>query len=147
MKLKTLFVPLSVYGGYTALLYTEFECHFTLENQLFSSIHPFLYSVYKCMHKLKSVSLIYNLVSAYISVVAECEVHMSFSMFSGSQVELKQCHYLVDLATETEAPLEPRYATNKDEWSIVADKPFLDTTRQVFSGGVYGYFSKRVEIC
>ncbi|XP_077062583.1 alpha-1,2-mannosyltransferase ALG9 isoform X3 [Siphateles boraxobius] len=44
-------------------------------------------------------------------------------------VELKQCHYLVDLATETEAPLEPRYATNKDEWSIIADKPFLDATR------------------
>ncbi|XP_056314550.1 alpha-1,2-mannosyltransferase ALG9 [Danio aesculapii] len=44
-------------------------------------------------------------------------------------VELKQCHYLVDLATETEAPREPRYAANKEEWSIIADKPFLDTTR------------------
>ncbi|XP_052447770.1 alpha-1,2-mannosyltransferase ALG9 isoform X1 [Carassius gibelio] len=44
-------------------------------------------------------------------------------------VELKQCHYLVDLATETEAPREPRYATNKEEWSIIAEKPFLDTTR------------------
>lgn len=57
-------------------------------------------------------------------------------MFSGSQVELKQCHYLVDLETETEAPREPRYATNKEEWSIIAEKPFLDTTRQVFMGGV-----------
>ncbi|ROL48756.1 Alpha-1,2-mannosyltransferase ALG9 [Anabarilius grahami] len=47
-------------------------------------------------------------------------------------VELKQCHYLVDLATETEAPREPQYATNKEEWSIIADKPFLDPTRQVF---------------
>lgn len=72
---------------------------------------------------------------------------MSFSMFSGSQVELKQCHYLVDLATETEAPREPQYAANKEEWSIIADKPFLDTTRQVFMCGVYGHFSKRVEIC
>uniref|UniRef100_A0A9J7WZL4 Mannosyltransferase n=1 Tax=Cyprinus carpio carpio TaxID=630221 RepID=A0A9J7WZL4_CYPCA len=44
-------------------------------------------------------------------------------------VELKRCHYLVDLATETEAPREPRYATNKEEWSIIAEKPFLDTTR------------------
>ncbi|XP_059405862.1 alpha-1,2-mannosyltransferase ALG9 isoform X2 [Carassius carassius] len=44
-------------------------------------------------------------------------------------VELKQCHYLVDLATETEAPREPRYASNKEEWSIIAEKPFLDTTR------------------
>ncbi|XP_016151373.1 alpha-1,2-mannosyltransferase ALG9 [Sinocyclocheilus grahami] len=44
-------------------------------------------------------------------------------------VELKQCHYLVDLATETEAPREPRYATNKEEWSVIAEKPFLDTTR------------------
>ncbi len=57
-------------------------------------------------------------------------------MFSGSQVELKQCHYLVDLATETEAPREPQYATNKEEWSIIAEKPFLDTTRQVFMCGV-----------
>ncbi|KAF4113562.1 alpha-1,2-mannosyltransferase ALG9 [Onychostoma macrolepis] len=44
-------------------------------------------------------------------------------------VELKQCHYLVDLATETEAPREPQYATNKEEWSIIAEKPFLDPTR------------------
>uniref|UniRef100_A0A671SDW6 Mannosyltransferase n=1 Tax=Sinocyclocheilus anshuiensis TaxID=1608454 RepID=A0A671SDW6_9TELE len=44
-------------------------------------------------------------------------------------VELKQCHYLVDLATETEAPREPRYANNKEEWSIIVEKPFLDTTR------------------
>lgn len=50
-----------------------------------------------------------------------------------SQVELKQCHYLVDLVTDTEAPREPQYAANKEEWSIIADKPFLDTTRQVLS--------------
>ncbi|XP_051552085.1 alpha-1,2-mannosyltransferase ALG9-like isoform X1 [Myxocyprinus asiaticus] len=44
-------------------------------------------------------------------------------------VELKQCHYLVDLATDTEAPREPQYSANKEEWSIIADKPFLDTNR------------------
>lgn len=65
-------------------------------------------------------------------------------MFSGSlQVELKQCHYLVDLATETEAPREPRYAANKEEWSVIADKPFLDTTRQVFLCGVWGFLENK----
>ncbi|XP_062844640.1 alpha-1,2-mannosyltransferase ALG9 [Trichomycterus rosablanca] len=44
-------------------------------------------------------------------------------------VDLKQCHYLVDLATDTETPREPRYAANKDEWSIVAEKPFLDASK------------------
>lgn len=53
-------------------------------------------------------------------------------MFSVSQVELKQCHYLVDLAQDVETPREPKYAANKEEWSIIADKPFLDTTRQVY---------------
>ncbi|KAA0716457.1 Alpha-1,2-mannosyltransferase ALG9 [Triplophysa tibetana] len=52
-------------------------------------------------------------------------------------VELKQCHYLVDLATDVEAPREPKYAANKEEWSIIADKPFLDTTRQLYI--YYGY--------
>ncbi|KAL6463398.1 hypothetical protein MHYP_G00277890 [Metynnis hypsauchen] len=44
-------------------------------------------------------------------------------------VDLKHCHYLVDLATDTEAPREPRYAANKDEWSVIAEKPFLDASK------------------
>ncbi|KAL4608661.1 alpha-1,2-mannosyltransferase ALG9 isoform X1 [Arapaima gigas] len=44
-------------------------------------------------------------------------------------VDIKLCHYLVDLDTATEAPREPRYAANKDEWTVIAYKPFLDTTR------------------
>ena len=47
------------------------------------------------------------------------------------QVDIKHCHYLVDLDTETEAPREPRYAANKEEWSVVAYKPFLDAARSV----------------
>lgn len=46
-------------------------------------------------------------------------------------MDLKQCHYLVDLALETEAPREPRYAANKEEWSIIVVKPFLDSSRSV----------------
>ncbi|KAL7838557.1 hypothetical protein AOLI_G00269610 [Acnodon oligacanthus] len=44
-------------------------------------------------------------------------------------VDLKHCHYLVDLATDMEAPREPRYAANKDEWSVIAEKPFLDASK------------------
>ncbi|XP_012677447.2 alpha-1,2-mannosyltransferase ALG9 isoform X2 [Clupea harengus] len=44
-------------------------------------------------------------------------------------VDLKQCHYLVDLALDKEAPREPRYAANKEEWSIIVVKPFLDASR------------------
>ncbi|CAG00499.1 unnamed protein product, partial [Tetraodon nigroviridis] len=44
-------------------------------------------------------------------------------------VDLRQCHYLVDLDTEEETPLEPRYSANKDEWSVVAYKPFLQASR------------------
>lgn len=94
--------------------------------------------------KITSVTDLKSLhVSAYVSFAAVCEVLMQFSMFSGSQLELKQCHYLVDLATETEAPREPRYAANKEEWSIIAEKPFLDTTRQVFMCGVWTFLKTR----
>ncbi|KAG9351484.1 hypothetical protein JZ751_022734 [Albula glossodonta] len=48
-------------------------------------------------------------------------------------VDIKHCHYLVDVDTEIEAPREPRYAANKEEWSIIAYKPFLDAARSVFS--------------
>ncbi|XP_066515084.1 alpha-1,2-mannosyltransferase ALG9-like isoform X2 [Hoplias malabaricus] len=44
-------------------------------------------------------------------------------------LDLKQCHYLVDLATDIEAPREPHYAANKEEWSIIAEKPFLDVSK------------------
>lgn len=49
--------------------------------------------------------------------------------FPSGQVDLRQCHYLVDLDTEEETPLEPRYSANKDEWSVVAYKPFLQASR------------------
>nr|XP_023669398.1 alpha-1,2-mannosyltransferase ALG9 [Paramormyrops kingsleyae] len=48
---------------------------------------------------------------------------------SSRYVDIKQCHYLVDLDTERQAPREPRYAANKDEWTVVAYKPFLDASR------------------
>ncbi|XP_051896010.1 alpha-1,2-mannosyltransferase ALG9 isoform X3 [Pristis pectinata] len=44
-------------------------------------------------------------------------------------VDIRQCHYLVDLDTESETPREPRYSADKDDWMIVAYKPFLDATR------------------
>uniref|UniRef100_A0A3P9HZX3 Mannosyltransferase n=1 Tax=Oryzias latipes TaxID=8090 RepID=A0A3P9HZX3_ORYLA len=44
-------------------------------------------------------------------------------------VDVKQCHYLVDLDSDEVTPLEPRYSANKDEWSVVAFKPFLQTSR------------------
>ncbi|KAM9728464.1 alpha-1,2-mannosyltransferase ALG9 [Menidia menidia] len=44
-------------------------------------------------------------------------------------MDLKQCHYLVDLDTEEETSLEPRYLANKEEWSVIAYKPFLQASR------------------
>ncbi|XP_062894824.1 alpha-1,2-mannosyltransferase ALG9 isoform X1 [Mobula hypostoma] len=44
-------------------------------------------------------------------------------------VEVRHCHYLVDLDTESETPREPRYSANKDEWMVIAYKPFLDAKR------------------
>uniref|UniRef100_A0A3Q2QSV8 Mannosyltransferase n=1 Tax=Fundulus heteroclitus TaxID=8078 RepID=A0A3Q2QSV8_FUNHE len=44
-------------------------------------------------------------------------------------VDIKQCHYLVDLETDEETPLEPRYSTNKEEWTVIAYKPFLQASR------------------
>lgn len=44
-------------------------------------------------------------------------------------VDLKQCHYLVDLDTDEETPLEPRYSASKEEWTIIAYKPFLQASR------------------
>ncbi|XP_012987966.1 alpha-1,2-mannosyltransferase ALG9 isoform X1 [Esox lucius] len=44
-------------------------------------------------------------------------------------VDIRQCHYLVDLDLETSAPREPRYAENTDNWTIIAYKPFLNAAR------------------
>ncbi|XP_041030445.1 alpha-1,2-mannosyltransferase ALG9 isoform X4 [Carcharodon carcharias] len=44
-------------------------------------------------------------------------------------VDIKQCHFLVDLDREAETPREPRYSANKEEWMIIAYKPFLDVAR------------------
>uniref|UniRef100_A0A8C6SAZ7 Mannosyltransferase n=1 Tax=Neogobius melanostomus TaxID=47308 RepID=A0A8C6SAZ7_9GOBI len=43
-------------------------------------------------------------------------------------VDLRQCHYLVDLDFEEETSLEPRYSS-KEEWNIIAYKPFLQASR------------------
>ncbi|XP_058865684.1 alpha-1,2-mannosyltransferase ALG9-like isoform X3 [Acipenser ruthenus] len=48
---------------------------------------------------------------------------------SSLQMDLKHCHYLVDLDTASETPREPRYTANSEEWSVIASKPFLDITR------------------
>ncbi|XP_069081105.1 alpha-1,2-mannosyltransferase ALG9 isoform X1 [Pleurodeles waltl] len=48
---------------------------------------------------------------------------------SSRYVDLGKCHYLVDLDTVNETPREPRYSANKDEWMVIAYKPFLDATR------------------
>lgn len=45
------------------------------------------------------------------------------------QVDLRQCHYLVDLDTEEETPLEPRYSASKEEWNVIAYKPFLHSSK------------------
>ncbi|XP_077402409.1 alpha-1,2-mannosyltransferase ALG9 isoform X2 [Vanacampus margaritifer] len=44
-------------------------------------------------------------------------------------VDIRHCHYLVDLDTEEETPHEPRYAANKEEWNVIAYKPFLQASR------------------
>ncbi|XP_015238314.1 PREDICTED: alpha-1,2-mannosyltransferase ALG9 [Cyprinodon variegatus] len=44
-------------------------------------------------------------------------------------VDIKTCHYLVDLETDEEAPLEPRYSAIKEEWTVIAYKPFLQASR------------------
>lgn len=62
--------------------------------------------------------------------VCVCDSEISLS----GQVDLRQCHYLVDLDTEEETPLEPRYSANKDEWSVIAYKPFLQTSRYRMAG-------------
>ncbi|XP_069752069.1 alpha-1,2-mannosyltransferase ALG9 isoform X4 [Narcine bancroftii] len=44
-------------------------------------------------------------------------------------VDIRQCHYLVDLDIESETPREPRYSADKDNWMVIAYKPFLDASR------------------
>uniref|UniRef100_A0A8C6VTZ6 Mannosyltransferase n=1 Tax=Nothobranchius furzeri TaxID=105023 RepID=A0A8C6VTZ6_NOTFU len=58
-------------------------------------------------------------------------------------VDVKQCHYLVDLETDEETPLEPRYSSNKEEWSVIAFKPFLQASRSspVFRAFYIPFFS------
>ncbi|XP_064424785.1 alpha-1,2-mannosyltransferase ALG9 isoform X2 [Latimeria chalumnae] len=44
-------------------------------------------------------------------------------------VDLNRCHYLVDLDTMVETPREPRYTANRDDWIVIAYKPFLDASK------------------
>ncbi|KAM6312516.1 alpha-1,2-mannosyltransferase ALG9 isoform 3-T3 [Podargus strigoides] len=44
-------------------------------------------------------------------------------------IDISKCHYLVDLDTAAETPREPRYSSNKEEWTTIAYKPFLDASR------------------
>ncbi|XP_061754525.1 alpha-1,2-mannosyltransferase ALG9 isoform X1 [Nerophis ophidion] len=60
-------------------------------------------------------------------------------------VDVRQCHYLVDLDTEEETPHEPRYAANKEEWNVIAYKPFLQASRSspVFRAFYIPFLSER----
>ncbi|EDO35244.1 predicted protein [Nematostella vectensis] len=44
-------------------------------------------------------------------------------------VSINKCHFLVDLDTGTETPLEPNYSRQSKDWEVVASKPFLDSQR------------------
>ncbi|XP_053546083.1 alpha-1,2-mannosyltransferase ALG9 isoform X2 [Bombina bombina] len=44
-------------------------------------------------------------------------------------VDIGKCHYLVDLDSATETSREPRYSAIKEEWTVIAYKPFLDAAR------------------
>lgn len=52
-------------------------------------------------------------------------------------VNVKNCHYLVDLDVSEETPKEPRYSAKKDEWEVVSSVKFLDSAR---SPAVYRAF-------
>ncbi|KAM8927591.1 alpha-1,2-mannosyltransferase ALG9 [Pelodytes ibericus] len=44
-------------------------------------------------------------------------------------VDISKCHYLVDLDSAIETEREPQYSANKEEWTVIAYKPFLDAAR------------------
>uniref|UniRef100_A0A2K6ET19 Mannosyltransferase n=1 Tax=Propithecus coquereli TaxID=379532 RepID=A0A2K6ET19_PROCO len=44
-------------------------------------------------------------------------------------INISKCHYLVDLDTMRETPLEPNYSSNREEWISLAYRPFLDASR------------------
>ncbi|XP_019620382.1 PREDICTED: alpha-1,2-mannosyltransferase ALG9-like isoform X2 [Branchiostoma belcheri] len=44
-------------------------------------------------------------------------------------IDLRKCHYLVDLDLPGETQREPRYARLTKDWTVVASQPFLDSAR------------------
>ncbi|XP_066267856.1 alpha-1,2-mannosyltransferase ALG9-like isoform X2 [Branchiostoma lanceolatum] len=44
-------------------------------------------------------------------------------------IDVRKCHYLVDLDLPGESPREPRYSRLTKEWTVVASQPFLDAAR------------------
>lgn len=64
-----------------------------------------------------------------IIAVTLLQFEMTSEIFFLVQVDIKQCHYLVDLETDEETLLEPRYSLNKEEWTVIAYKPFLQSSR------------------
>lgn len=76
---------------------------------------------------LEEPSRYVSLASSYLFLKLSLALFLIF--LPPLKVDLKHCHYLVDLATENETPREPRYAANKDEWSVIAEKPFLDASK------------------
>eukprot|EP00058_Branchiostoma_floridae_P005997 XP_002591485.1 hypothetical protein BRAFLDRAFT_105257 [Branchiostoma floridae] len=44
-------------------------------------------------------------------------------------MDVRKCHYLVDLDLAGELPREPRYSRLTKDWTVVASQPFLDSAR------------------
>ncbi|XP_077869999.1 alpha-1,2-mannosyltransferase ALG9-like [Saccoglossus kowalevskii] len=44
-------------------------------------------------------------------------------------LDIKKCHYLIDLDTPEETQREPRYSQMKHDWSVVASVNYLDASR------------------
>ncbi|XP_014679801.1 PREDICTED: alpha-1,2-mannosyltransferase ALG9-like isoform X2 [Priapulus caudatus] len=44
-------------------------------------------------------------------------------------IDVKYCHYLIDLDLPQESALEPRYTQMSNDWKVIASHPFLDAPR------------------
>lgn len=55
------------------------------------------------------------------------------------QIDVKYCHFLMDLSTSRITLLEPSYTLDRKNWDVVISKPFLDSYRLVgiFECSVY----------
>ena len=62
-----------------------------------------------------------------------CTVMLCHYLYSSEifQVDISQCHYLVDLDVDKESKHEPRYSHQTDSWSIIYSAKYLDASRYV----------------